>query len=505
MMKAAIYARFSSDRQREESIEDQVRLCRKYADENGYEVVKVYSDSAKTGRNDRRPGFQDAIAESWTYDVLLVYKLDRFSRDRLDTLIYRRELEKNGAKLVSVTEYVPEGADGILLEGLLTAMAEHYSANLSKLTLRGMYGNAERCHWNGVPCYGYRPDAEGHYEVFEPEAVHVRALFQLAAANNTIGELKRYCHEHDIRTTTGKPASSNMIYTLLRNRKYIGEYSWGEVVIPDGMPAIIDRDTFEKVRNRPKISGKASRADYFLVGKAFCDKGCGLTGAKAGKSHYYYVCKHRRIRKDVLESTIAHGMRETVTRDVLEAVVDKMLADDGIDSAKESMKSELRETEKALSGLLTAIEKGLDPDSVKDRFNELSRRKSELESRIADTPETPGRDELLEAAEVFMQIGEDRDLIGLFLDKVICGEDEIEIFFRVTCDYGCPDDGEDIFECVSSGGVEKEESPHKSCEDSSENLLAPYQVLYSKSKICVKMPYNRHFIGRNGKNYTART
>lgn len=129
----AIYARFSSERQRDESIEDQVAACESYARAHGLEVVATYADRAKSGTSDERPEFQRMVAESdgGGWSTLLVYKLDRFARDRFDAALYRRRLRDNGVDLVSAMESIPDTPEGSILESVIEGYNEYYSRNLS--------------------------------------------------------------------------------------------------------------------------------------------------------------------------------------------------------------------------------------------------------------------------------------------------------------------------------------------------------------------------------------
>ena len=163
---AAIYARFSSHNQREESIDDQVRVCRAQAASDGCPVVAVYADHAISGTTDRRPEFLRMVADAGKgrFDRLYVYKLDRFARNRFDSATYRAKLRKAGVDVVSASERVPDGPEGIMLESVLEGMAECYSANLSQNIRRGMEGNAMQCRSNGARFYGYRSEG-GRYVV----------------------------------------------------------------------------------------------------------------------------------------------------------------------------------------------------------------------------------------------------------------------------------------------------------------------------------------------------
>ena len=133
-MTAVIYARYSSDNQREESIEGQIRECTAYAEKNGITVVKHYIDRAISAKTDNRPEFQQMIKDSdkKLFDIVLVWKLDRFARNRYDSARYKTQLKKNGVKLMSATEIISEGPEGIILESVLEGYAEYYSADLCR-------------------------------------------------------------------------------------------------------------------------------------------------------------------------------------------------------------------------------------------------------------------------------------------------------------------------------------------------------------------------------------
>ena len=150
-MKAVIYARYSSDNQREASIEGQIRECTAFAEKNGITVLRHYI-GAISAKTDNRPEFQNMIKDSnkKLFDMIIVWKLDRFARNRYDSARYKAQLKKNGVKVVSATEVISDGAEGIILESMLEGFAEYYSVDLSEKVVRGMTDNALKCMFNGV-------------------------------------------------------------------------------------------------------------------------------------------------------------------------------------------------------------------------------------------------------------------------------------------------------------------------------------------------------------------
>ncbi len=150
-MKAVIYARYSSDNQKEESIEGQLRECKEYANRNDIVIVKNYIDRALSAKTDNRPEFQHMIKDSQKglFDMVLVWKLDRFARNRYDSAYYKSILRKSGVKVVSAKESISDGPEGIILESMLEGYAEYYSAELAQKVTRGMTENALKARYNG--------------------------------------------------------------------------------------------------------------------------------------------------------------------------------------------------------------------------------------------------------------------------------------------------------------------------------------------------------------------
>ncbi len=231
--KAAAYARFSSSNQRDESIDAQLRAIREYAEKNDIDIVREYIDRAKTGTNSDREAFRDMLHDSadGEFELVVVHKLDRFARNRFDSAVSRKALNENGVKLVSVTEHFDDSPESIIIEGLLEAMNEYYSANLSREVMKGMRENALDCRYTGgyVPL-GYRIDASGHYQINEDEAPVIRRIFSAVIQGMSYNEIQRELSEKGIRTRAGQQFGKNSLYSILTNEKYIGVYIYNREV-----------------------------------------------------------------------------------------------------------------------------------------------------------------------------------------------------------------------------------------------------------------------------------
>jgi site-specific DNA recombinase len=272
-MKAVIYARYSCDNQREKSIDGQLRECKEFAERKGMILVDTYIDRAMSAKTDNRPEFQGMIkdSEKGFFDTVIVWKLDRFARNRYDSAHNKATLRKNGVKVISSTEVISEGAEGIILESVLEVYAEYYSAELSEKVIRGMTENALKCQYNGgfVPV-GYTVDENKHYQIDELVAPLVREAFIMYVNGKQIKEIVSFFSENGVLSSQKKPMTKTTVSTILQNRKYMGEYQYRDVVVPDGIPAIISQDLFSMAqqrleKNRYAPSSYKSHEKYLLI------------------------------------------------------------------------------------------------------------------------------------------------------------------------------------------------------------------------------------------------
>ena len=302
-MRGVIYARYSSDNQREESIEGQIRENTAYAEKNGITIVGHYIDRALSARTDDRPEFQRMIADSSKkmFDVIIVWKLDRFSRNRYDSARHKATLRKYGVKVVSATEAIADGPSGILMESVLEGMAEYYSAELAEKITRGMTENALKCKYNGshVP-FGFVIDENRNYQINETLAPIVVEIYERYASGEAIKSIIDDLNARGLKTSKGAKFGNNSIHSILTNRMYMGEYHFGEIIIPNGIPAIVPQDLFDRVQEKIEKNKKTparhkAEDDYLLTTKLFCGHCgaymCGESGrGRSGKVYHYYKC-----------------------------------------------------------------------------------------------------------------------------------------------------------------------------------------------------------------------
>ncbi|MCC8156699.1 MAG: recombinase family protein [Oscillospiraceae bacterium] len=406
-MKAVIYARYSSDNQREESIEGQIRECTAFAEKNDITILRHYIDRAFSAKTDNRPEFQNMIKDSGKrlFDIVLVWKLDRFARNRYDSARYKATLKKNGVKVVSATEVISDGAEGIILESVLEGYAEYYSADLSEKVIRGMTDNALKCKYNGgtLPI-GYTIDSEQFFQIDPLTAPFVLEAFQRYDEGATLKEIRDWLNDHGVRNTMGRPMNYNSVQHLLHNRRYIGEYTYRDIVVPDGIPAIVPQDLFDRVQEKLAKNKKAparhkAEDDYLLTTKLFCGYCgaylCGESGtSRTGVVHHYYKCvsvKKKRakchkksVRKEWLEDLVVRETMKMVMDDgAIEAIVSMLMELQDRENVNLPLyEQQLRETERSIQNLLNAIQQGILTKSTKERLEELEAAKEELETRI---------------------------------------------------------------------------------------------------------------------------
>lgn len=407
-MTAVIYARYSSDNQREESIEGQLRECQAFAEKNGITVLRNYIDRAYSAKTDNRPAFQEMIKDSskHLFDIVIVWKLDRFARNRYDSARYKNVLKRNGVRLVSATEIISEKSEGILLESVLEGYAEYFSADLSEKVIRGMTENALKCKYNGgaLPI-GYVIDKEQHFQIDPLTAPLVAECFQMYADGSTIHEIQVYMHQKGMKTFRGGEIGYGNIQTMLHNRRYIGEFRYRDTLIPGGIPPIVSEELFNRVqakleKNKRTPARHKAEEDYILTTKLFCGK-CGAMifgesgKGRSGSIYRYYKCANTKkrktcdkkpVHKEWLEDLVVNAVMELIMDDAAVEAIVAMLLDfqnrENTDLPR--YERQLQEVELAISNLLNAIQMGILTPSTKERLEELELNKSDLKIKIAN-------------------------------------------------------------------------------------------------------------------------
>ena len=407
-MTAVIYARYSSDNQREESIEGQIRECTAYAEKNGITVVKHYIDRAISAKTDNRPQFQQMIKDSdkKLFDIVLVWKLDRFARNRYDSARYKTQLKKNGVKLMSATEIISEGPEGIILESVLEGYAEYYSADLAEKVVRGQTENILKGRCNGGRgTFGYTLDSERKFHIDPLASPFVVESFKKYRDGLTMKEIRDWLNENGIKNPVGGAFTYNSVEHMLKNRRYIGELKFRDVVVPDAIPPIVPLELFDDVqekmlKNKKAPARRKAEDDYLLTTKLYCGY-CGALmfgesgTSRTGEVHRYYKCatakkhkgcKKKTVRKQWLEDLVVNQTMQLVRDDAaMESIIAKVMElQDRENTNLPLYEKQLRDAESGIQNMLNAIQAGILTSSTKERLEQLEETKRELEARIAE-------------------------------------------------------------------------------------------------------------------------
>lgn len=472
-MNAVIYARYSAGpRQTDQSIEGQLRVCTDFCQQRGITVVGTYCDRHISGRTDERPEFQKLIADAKRkkFDAVVVYKTDRFARNKYDSAIYKRELKRNGIQIFYAAEAIPEGPEGIILESLMEGLAEYYSAELAQKIKRGMHESALKCQstGSGRPL-GYTVDEQKHFRIDPDSSQTVQTIFGEYIKGTPNAAICELLNARGLRTAQGKLFNKSSINRIIKNRKYTGEYRYHDIVIKDGMPRIISDEVFnlaqaEMERRRTRKAPKSPKAEYLLAGRLFCGhckcamQGVSGTGKSGNKWYYYYCANNRRksrtcgkkqvsrdrLEKAVVAYTVRYILREEILADLAKKVYAAQERQNDTASEIDFYEKKLAENKKAVANVLRAIESGASTQTLPMRLQDLENEQAVIQGELAFLK---GRhfkfteDQILFALMKHLEQRPseteqdyNRRIISDFVSEVYLYDDRLLIFFNISSD-----------------------------------------------------------------------
>lgn len=456
MKTAVIYARYSSSNQTEQSIEGQLRVCHEFAERENILILDTYIDRAMTGTNDNRADFQRMIKDSskreWNY--VIVYKLDRFSRDKYGTAVHKKTLKDNGVKLLSATECIPDTPEGIIMESLIEGMGQYYSEELSQKVRRGMNETRQKGNFTGGHLlYGYSVENK-KVIIDEEKAEIVRYIFEQYSIGVYVEDIIADLTAKGIYNR-GKPFARNTVYKMLKNEKYSGIYKLGDEVFENMYPQIVSREIFKSVREKVITNQYGKRSTdvvYLLRNKMKCgycgqsiNAECGTS--RNGKVKRYYKCFGRKrnsgckksmVQKETLENLVISTIMTVLSKsETKEALISAIMREQERRIAKNSiMKVLLREKKQvntALENMIAAIEQGVITNTTTKRLKELEARQEDLERQIliersknaVRVPEEAVREYYEEALTLSAE-----QLINYLIKEIVLYDDKIEIHFN---------------------------------------------------------------------------
>ena len=408
-MKAVVYARYSDNAQREESIEGQLRECGEFAKRKGYTVINTYIDRAISGKKaDNRPQFMQMIDDSKQkqFDTVIVWKIDRFSRDKYDSVFYKNILKKNGVSVISATEPIDASPEGQLMESIFEGFSVYYLKDLSMKVSRGMTENALKGKYNGGGVtFGYIVNENNQ---FQPDPIYapiVADIFGRYAQGEGSKSILASLKEQGLKTNKGVTPTYSFVTNMLKNRRYLGELKFKDTLVEDAFPPLVTADIFEKCQKRLAEnqrrpgSFKPVEDKYILTGKIFCGH-CGTTmngvsgTSGKGKTHRYYqchaakklrTCDKKGANKDLIESLVIDY--------IMRMLNDKVLINQIVDTCFElqlkqntvlpALEKNLAQIQKEIDNVMNAIKQGIITATTKEALLKLERDKEALDIAIA--------------------------------------------------------------------------------------------------------------------------
>lgn len=522
-IRAVVYARYSSHSQTEQSIEGQISAAQVYAKAKGYTIVKEYVDRAKTGKNDNREAFQQMLSDTAKHEfsVIIVWKVDRFGRNREEITFNKYRCKKNDVRVEYIAEAVPDSPEGVILESVLEGMAEYYSLQLAQNIRRGIRASAEKCQAIGGHCsLGYAIDPKTKKYVIDPDtAPTVQLIFEKYAEGYTGMDIVRLLNEKGLRTVRGKPFTKNSLWTILKNERYAGVYLFkDEVRVEGGIPALVSRETFDKVQEMLEINHRSpvntwNRATYLLTDKLFCghcgSKMVGECGtSRTGATYNYYICAGKKrerncskkaVRQDWIEKVVLQQIRRVLfDQEFLEFIAHKAytyyLEEKKKLDQSAAIKAQLSSVESSIDNLIRAMEAGIFSASTKSRLDDLENQKAALTRTLAEIKLSEESFDLTEDRILFFlefMRGLDMDdvdsrkrLVKTFVNAVYLYDDKITLAFNFTDSCEKPE----IIELadIADGVVEK--FVHRA---SCSTITRTYELNVRLIKMCFVMTVKR--------------
>ncbi len=489
-MNAVIYARYSSDNQREESIEGQIRECLAFAARKGYTVIRNYIDRAISGkRADNRPDFQQMITDSTKgeFDVIIVWKIDRFSRDKYDSAKYKYMLNKNGVSVISATEPIDDTPEGKLMESIFEGFSEYYIRDLAQKTSRGMTENTLKGKFNGgTVTFGYLIDDEKRFAKDPAAAPIVEDIFKRYANGEPIRSIVDSLNSKGVRNN-GRKLTYHFINWMLKNRRYLGEYTFKDTLNSEAIPPLVTQEIFEKCQKRlsenkhKAASFKAVEEKYLLTGKIFCgccgDTMSGISGTGRSEIYRYYQCmsskKHRcgmkAVKKDIIENAVLSlTMKMFRDKRLIKRISDSCYKMQNAESSElPALKKRLKENKKEIDNVMKAVKSGVITKSTKAALEKLEQEQEELEAAISlEKIKRPiiSREKIeawiMRFADTDLSNSEQKQkLVDIFVNSVFVYGDKVVVFLNFK-------DGERCVRFDEVRGEIKKPNTHDKCSTS---------------------------------------
>ena len=484
----------------DESIDAQIRAIEEYADKNNIKIVNKFIDRAKSATSDKRPAFQEMIKyceeDKTGVSMVIVHKLDRFSRDKYDSVKYKQRLKMKGISVISVTEKLDNSPESVILESVIEGMAQYYSANLAREVAKGQRENALKALHNGGDApLGYDVAFDKTYLINEEEAQAVKIIFDMYVNGYSYGNIIDKLNNLGYTTKRGNKFGKNSLHGILSNEKYTGVYVFNKtqrkgvngkrnghkqkseeeiIKVEGGMPKIIDKEVFlqaqEMMQKRKKAPGSHKATTlYLLTGLIRCGE-CGhaMQGNrrkdKYGNDYISYRCgcrkqkrdcKNKEIKRDYLEEFVLTELEKHVLNDeaipALSKELNKRLKTKSNDNHEmlNNLRNKLDKVNKEIENILTAIMSGIVNSMLKDKLDELEQVKLNLDLKISELSIESNSVESVDITEeqirsmfgkfkdfiLTRNLPECKKFISDYVKEVVVYRDHIEVIFNVVFSF----------------------------------------------------------------------
>lgn len=484
----------------DESIDAQIRAIEEYADKNDIKIVNKFIDRAKSATSDKRPAFQEMIkyceADNTGISMVIVHKLDRFSRDKYDSAMYKQKLKVKGIRVVSVLENLDNSPESLILESVIEGMAQYYSANLAREVAKGQKENALKALHNGGDApLGYDVAFDKTYLVNEEEAQAVKIIFDMYVNGYSYSNIIDKLNDLGYKTKRGNKFGKNSLHGILSNEKYTGVYVFNKtqrkgvngkrnghkqksedeiIKVEGGMPQIIGKDVFikaqEMMQKRKKAPGSHKATTlYLLTGLIRCGE-CGhaMQGNrrkdKYGNDYISYRCgcrkqkrdcKNKEIKRDYLEEFVLTELEKHVLNDEAIPALSKELNErlkiksNNNNEMITNLRSKLEKVNKEIENILNAIMNGIVNNMLKDKLDELEQVKLNLDLKINELSIESNGVESIDITEdqirgmfgkfkefvLTRNLPECKKFISDYVKEVIVYRDHIEVIFNVVFSF----------------------------------------------------------------------
>ena len=486
--RAVIYARFSSDMQREESIEAQVRACKDYCRRKHYVVTDVYVDEAKSARDVlKRDAYNQMMADAIAhkFDVIIFHKIDRNARNEFNYYSFKHTLSTLGIGYEYAAQNIDFSPEGQMMENMLVGFAAYYSRNLAKETKKGLNENAYKAQFNGgKPPLGYKI-VDKQYVIEPTEAEAVKLIFTMYISGHGYGSIAHALAAKGFKTREGKNFGKNSLYDILANEKYTGTYTFNKtnrkenrprnmhidspaddfIRIEDAIPSIISKNDFKmaqeiKQHNKKKAGSYKAKAHYLLSGKIFCGH-CGstMTGHRTTshkREYIYYNCnRHERIvtercpqsrlSRDAVEKLILEKIEKEIFSPIAKENISRFLSKEyenfvkTVSEKTSILASEKATAERKLNNLYELVENGEADEFIIGRINKLKTEIKIIQNKINNNNSSKKMRIITqqEILDILNNLHEDvysnkdidaqQILINLFVDKVVVDNKKISL------------------------------------------------------------------------------